>query len=52
MKKPWLTKVWLGRHWRYVHTTRRYWLLGKRKRWGITSYRRATNPPAGTSQPG
>lgn len=38
--KPWLTKIWLGRHWRYVHTKHKYRLLGKSRRWGIVSYKR------------
>jgi hypothetical protein len=34
-----LTKVWLGRHWRYLHTRHRFGLRTF-ARFGIVSYRR------------
>lgn len=43
MRRPWLTKVWIGRHWRYIHTRRRYWMLGHRLRWGVASYKRSSH---------
>lgn len=38
-EKPYLTKVWVGRRWKYFHTKRRYDFAVKRKI-GVISYLR------------
>jgi hypothetical protein len=42
--KAWLTKIWIGRHWWYIDTSRRYRQRNMRvfRRWvGVVSYEKA-----------
>jgi hypothetical protein len=46
MTKPYLTKVWIGRHWWYIDTDRKWKSKNFRfvRRWaGAVSYRKATD---------
>jgi hypothetical protein len=46
MRRPYLTKLWIGQHWVYVRTRRRYRLrtirIGRRFA-GIVSYKRSSH---------